>query len=478
MAAARKMIQCGKYKNRGSVTIMAIGIMMFLGVILSGVLPMITQEVRSGTMNRDVVEAEYAAEAGAKRALLALADSANASWTWVSSDRAYTDDVNVKRYNVTISGIAAGRTTPADAGSYTITSVGTVGQATKTVTVTIDVTRGSGSVFSKYAAYGGTKLNLNSGTAITGDVATNGDLNLTSSTRIVEGTASTYTGNGIPKKNPWGNDWNYNAASAYAQLTEKETLDVASLIPTMPAMSATGTDLATLSGTTLSGSYYYSGNYTLTKPLTASGTVVIYINGDLKLSVSGTNGSITGGNDVTIYATGSIQMDNNTSINVGSGSLKIYTLKNFTMTNNSALTGNQTMILAKQNITLGTNSSINSGAAASVITKIYSNNGDIQFTNNFKLGGTALVATLGSINLNSSISLANTIFVAERNIDVSGSVSSSGLYANGTIGISSGTVNYGTSAQKNATLTALGLNTGGGGTNSGATFHAGSWSSR
>ena len=58
--------------KRGAATILAVGVMLFLGIILSGVLPMITQEVRSGTQNRDGVEAQYAAEAGAKRAIAAL----------------------------------------------------------------------------------------------------------------------------------------------------------------------------------------------------------------------------------------------------------------------------------------------------------------------------------------------------------------------------------------------------------------------
>ena len=74
---------CSVWNNRqGSVTILAIGVMLFLGIILSGVMPMITQEVRSGTLNRDAVEAQYAAEAGLKRALTGLV-VADKDWDWV-----------------------------------------------------------------------------------------------------------------------------------------------------------------------------------------------------------------------------------------------------------------------------------------------------------------------------------------------------------------------------------------------------------
>ena len=73
------------WNNRqGSVTILAIGVMLFLGIILSGVMPMITQEVRSGTLNRDAVEAQYAAEAGLKRALTGLV-VADKDWDWLGA---------------------------------------------------------------------------------------------------------------------------------------------------------------------------------------------------------------------------------------------------------------------------------------------------------------------------------------------------------------------------------------------------------
>ena len=88
--------------QRGSVTIMAIGVMMFLGIILSGVFPMITQEVRSGSVNRDAVEAQYAAEAGLKRAIAAM-QAESTDWAWIvqGQTRNFTSEAG-KTYKVTL----------------------------------------------------------------------------------------------------------------------------------------------------------------------------------------------------------------------------------------------------------------------------------------------------------------------------------------------------------------------------------------
>ena len=397
--------------QRGSVTALALVVMLFFGIIAAGLAPMLNTEVSIATKNRDVLEAQYAAEAGAKRAVIEFFKINSAlvpDLTWLNSSHPLTDSVNAKSYSVTVTpGFTNSNTTQ----SYTITSEGKVGKATKTVSVKIDVTGGStggrtggSSVFSKYSGFSGDTLQINSGSTVNGDVAANGALNLTSSTKVINGTAYTYTGAGIPKKNAWGDDWNYNAANAYAQLTSTETLDVAGMIPVMPNMSANGTNLATVSGSTLSsGSYYSSGSYLLATPYTVNGTTVIYINGDLKLSQTGnkkgtTQGSLTGGTDVTIYVNGNVLMDNSSSIAVSTtaGSLKIYATGSFTMTNNASIVGKSVTIQAGGTITLGSQSSINKDVT-NAITKINSKS-SIQLTNNFTLQGTGLVVAKYYLN--------------------------------------------------------------------------------
>lgn len=150
MAMLCKLILNGIKVNRGSVTIMAIGVMMFLGVILSGVLPMITQEVRSGTMNRDVVEAQYAAEAGAKRALVEfekINKSLTPDWSWLTIDKPFLANAAEKKYNVITylqSDAMKQHVTPVTTATntYVVQSTGRVNGAEKKISVVVTVTAG------------------------------------------------------------------------------------------------------------------------------------------------------------------------------------------------------------------------------------------------------------------------------------------------------------------------------------------------
>ena len=55
--------------------VLALLFVMFTTLLAAGALPFINSNVRFSAMNADVVEAQYAAEAGAKRAIIGIANS-------------------------------------------------------------------------------------------------------------------------------------------------------------------------------------------------------------------------------------------------------------------------------------------------------------------------------------------------------------------------------------------------------------------
>ena len=165
------------FSNRGSVTILAIGIMAFLGIILAGVLPMITQEVRSGAINRDALEAQYAAEAGLKRAIAGLVAGDN-NWAWVTEKQtvAYTSESG-KTYKVELLSDTPTSLTNGSApsaGWYHLQSEGVVNNAKKTVRVKVQLTTGGGGLTGALTngVFGTAAINVNSST-INGSAGTN-----------------------------------------------------------------------------------------------------------------------------------------------------------------------------------------------------------------------------------------------------------------------------------------------------------------
>lgn len=461
--------------QRGSATILGIGIMVILLIFIAGLMPMLVNEVKFGTINRDTIEAQYAAEAGAKRAI-AECNRAAPDWRWLNSDRPFLDDVNTKRYNVVIYSASDASHTPISspnlmaANYYVIKSTGTVGRASKTILVEVlgENRNISGNVFSKYTTYSKGRMQIDNNPTITGDVGSGSTINVISSSELIHGTA--YTPN-IPVIDQY--TWNRNAvAGGYHLPTWPDTLEIA--IPALPVMTASGTDLATLTGsTTLSGgNYYSSGDYKMSgTSLTATKgeAVTLYINGNLNLTSEKNPGSNIIGDDITIYVTGNIIMDNASTIQAtNNGKVKIYTQGSLQLTNTAAINGEKVTIVAQRDINLNSKSSINK-ASTSAITEIYSN-GAVQFTNDFKMGGNAaLVATSSSINLNSSESSSNTVFVSGSGTsEITNHVQLAGFYTNGSLNINSQpTITY-----KESVITALGLgsSTGGGGATSNITI--------
>ena len=72
-------------KQRGSVTVIAIVMLLFLMVVAIAWLPMMTIEKTAASSDYREQQAWYAAEAGYKKAVAAL-DNKNSNWTWLTPE--------------------------------------------------------------------------------------------------------------------------------------------------------------------------------------------------------------------------------------------------------------------------------------------------------------------------------------------------------------------------------------------------------
>ena len=137
--------------NRGAVSLLALGIMAFLGILLAAVAFAVSMETGHGKINNDMVQARYAAEAGAKRALSVFQDGKNgaADWGWIqiNANPAWNNlfaDANI-RYTVLIRKdnqngaiIAAPGARPAD-GVYFIEATGQVGNVSQKYSLSVTI---------------------------------------------------------------------------------------------------------------------------------------------------------------------------------------------------------------------------------------------------------------------------------------------------------------------------------------------------
>ena len=298
--------------NRGSVTILAIGIMAFLGIILSGLLPMITQEVRSGAINRDVVEAQYAAEAGAKRALVEFYKiklGQTPDWTWLNKDKPLLNNVNEKKYNV-ITYIEPSTThvTPDTTATkaYTVQSTGTVNGAKKIVKFSINITA---------AALSAAPPNP----LAVGDTAIYAGGNIEFKNNGVVNNASTAAGGNNSDKYNMNNPYdNYQYKSLSIPQYSQSSFPGAKTVPS-------GSNPA------LSGKYIVNGNWEFANNTNFTGDATIYVTGNIVLpqnfNFNGqfliiAAGNIDGGKSnnnnfskAVLLAYGNIEFKNNLNLN-------------------------------------------------------------------------------------------------------------------------------------------------------------------
>lgn len=80
----------GNYYQRGSVSALAIMAILFFVVVIAAIMPMTNTEMKFAATNRNEAEARYAAEAGAKRAIVEML-SEQTNWGWLEGTKGATD---------------------------------------------------------------------------------------------------------------------------------------------------------------------------------------------------------------------------------------------------------------------------------------------------------------------------------------------------------------------------------------------------
>lgn len=304
--------------QRGSATVLALLSMIFLGIVIAGLLPMLSNELRFGTMNKDIIEAQYAAEAGAKRAIVEFNKvnlSQTPDWSWLNLDIPYINDVTKKKYNVIIYRSTDATETPVDPPfsnriKYTLKSIGTVNEARKTVYVSIGPEVVPGLV-GDAAIYGGKSINLDNGATINGASIASGGIITTGRKLDIADPYGVYPNKTLPFPQ-------YSAATYKGSSTELKD------------------DLTTLTG----GSYYREGNWVIANNTVIGGNGIIFVNGDI---IFPQNVEFTG--KVLVISTGDINASNSNKIDFPSGVLISYGDINFK--NSFALIG---AVLAEGNV--------------------------------------------------------------------------------------------------------------------------------
>lgn len=175
--------------QQGSVTITAVAVMIFLGILASAIGLSVMTDLKISKSDNDAVQAQFAAEAGAKRALNAFYKHAD-DWAWLNQTWPIAKKTDSVFYCVDIrdnSNAQPLATTKKPApGKYTVTSIGTANGISKIVKVNImvpssgvgggkltDGQGGSAEPFTK-AIFAGGAISIDQHYNISGDIAANG----------------------------------------------------------------------------------------------------------------------------------------------------------------------------------------------------------------------------------------------------------------------------------------------------------------
>lgn len=373
------------FKNqKGSTMVLVLLSMVILAIFLSGLIPMINSQLSFSSLNNDAVEAQYAAEAGAKRAIVGLKNN-RTDWAWATGNVSNLFiDGTTKYYTTSISPTIADTTSPISNTKYTITANGYVGNAHKKVTVIVQTPATASGPFT-YATFSKGDM-LIQNPLIIGDIYSNGNIKTTSAAKMVTGTAYSKT---------QSIENSLNISNGYKQANTPLVLDINSIIP---ALAMTGTNLTT---TWTNGQW---GNSTY--PLTSGS---YYYNGDYDLN--GHSYSIAPGENVTIYVNGTFNLDSGSSI-----------------------TGGNLTIYAKNNI------NFNGGLLNNSVSKVYAG-GNIQLSSNSSITNTSgMLVAKGTMQLAGG-SATNTVIMADGNVAGQGG-SVAGIYTNGTVTMTGAAVTY------------------------------------
>lgn len=418
------------YNQKGSTLVLSLLTMMFLAIIISGIMPLVNSQILHSSLNNDDIEAQYAAEAGAKRAIVGIQNT-RTDWEWAdgktknnlideTDKKYYITSVVVRETNEIIKALPPGVT------DYTIVSEGHVNNAYRKITTSVKIK--SGGVLG-YAAFSKGDM-LIQNPLITGDIYSNGNIKTTSGARMVTGTAYSFTQSIEDMK---------SISKGYEAITKPLDLDVNSMFPDTPSLSMVGTDLKEVyklnqwGGETYplsTGSYYFNGDYAVNKhsySIDSGQNVTIYIKGTFSF-YDKSNITMNGGK-LTVYATnginfygGSILGNINSDINVFSGGA---------VNLSSNIIGGK-VILASNSTIAFNGGSINSNLSGA-ISKVYAK-GNVALNDASVISGagTGMLVSSGNVALNGGTA-TNTIIIAEGNVQGNGGSKVAGIYANGTL---------------------------------------------
>ncbi len=171
------------FSQKGSAALLAVGVMLFLTIIAAAIVPYVATALKQSRTNGDMVEARFAAEAGAKRAINAFNRRA-ADWQWLGLLQPLTNNAPKESNGYTVTVAAAGSYPPAyinpsgypPAGKYEIKATGSVNGISKTVTVTYTVAAAN-SPFTKAMAGGG-DVTIFLAAIVGAPVASSGDIRI------------------------------------------------------------------------------------------------------------------------------------------------------------------------------------------------------------------------------------------------------------------------------------------------------------
>lgn len=125
--------------QQGSITALSLAFMVVLAISLAGVFPYVSSLTKTSATDQQRLQAQYAAEAGAKRAIASFSKLARtgvaSDWAWVGVKNSVSTDGTQGTYTVTIKDANKNNFTPSGPvpdQNYTVTSIGEFKTATQT----------------------------------------------------------------------------------------------------------------------------------------------------------------------------------------------------------------------------------------------------------------------------------------------------------------------------------------------------------